>query len=78
MEEEREWKEGKKKEGEEEAMAVEEAQVDKLLVYKSILQLLQPGETVTKVTRAIYDVGLMPCVYCRHHQFSGRLATQCN
>ena len=51
MEEEREWKAGR--------MQTEEAgngdesssddQVDKLQVYKSILEILKPGETVTKV-----------------------------
>ena len=39
-------------------MVETEAQVDKLLVYKSILELLQPGETVTKVTGM--DVGWVP------------------
>ena len=60
MEEEREWEEGKRRNaGEREertasatATAGEtspEPQVDKLQVYKCILELLQPGETVTKV-----------------------------
>ena len=50
MEEEREWKKGQEKEGEEgDEQASMEDHVDKLLVYKNILDLLKPGETVTKV-----------------------------
>ena len=50
MEEEREWKKGQEKEGEEgDEQASMEDLVDKLLVYKNILDLLKPGETVTKV-----------------------------
>ena len=55
MEEEREWEEGKgRTEGDEPTDM--ETQVDKLLVYKSILEMLQPGETVTKVTHMLHKV----------------------
>lgn len=41
--------EGRGKKGEEGSDQSSEDNVDKLLVYKKILELLQPGETVTKV-----------------------------
>ena len=50
VEEEREWEEGQGKgSGESREQSTTEDQVDKLTVYKSILELLKPGETVTKV-----------------------------
>jgi CD2 antigen cytoplasmic tail-binding protein 2 len=54
VEEEREWKKGQEKEGEEgDEQASMEDHVDKLLVYKNILDLLKPGETVTKAVRRL-------------------------
>ena len=65
VEEEREWEEGKGKmeEGEGEGGGETELQVDKLLVYKSILELLQPGETVTKVTEQTVTMVMGDCYY---------------
>ena len=56
VEEEREWKEGR---GGGEESATGEDQVDKLVVYRQILELLKPGETVTKVRK--FNQGSLPC-----------------
>lgn len=50
-------------EGEGEGGGETELQVDKLLVYKSILELLQPGETVTKVTEQTVTMVMGDCYY---------------
>lgn len=57
---------GRDKEAGEDQASVEE-HVDKLVVYKNILELLKPGETVTKVRCPFnYDAlkkrALVPCI----------------
>ena len=50
VEEEREWKEGRGGGEESGQSATGEDQVDKVVVYRQILELLKPGETVPKVS----------------------------
>lgn len=45
VEEQEEWRKGKEKKMEEE----EESPTDQLVIYKQILEILKPGETVVKV-----------------------------
>lgn len=65
MEEEKEWAEGggSGREAGQDQANVEE-QVDKLLVYKNILELLKPGETVTKVRCPFNYNALMSSYTC--------------
>jgi hypothetical protein len=51
IEEQREWKEGDKNETNgDERSSESDAPVDNLIIYRQILEILKPGETVVKVS----------------------------
>lgn len=49
VEEQREWKEGGKNEANGDDTSEDDAAVDDLVIYRQILEILKPGETVVKV-----------------------------
>ena len=59
VEETREWEEGKHAGKEESDEGEADEEVDKLVIYKQILELIRPGETVLKVKYFVYDTGVL-------------------
>lgn len=59
VEETREWEEGKHAGKEESDEREADEDVDKLVIYKQILELIKPGETVLKVNYSVYDAGVL-------------------